>query len=80
MDHSVDDSYTPARIAIRAGSSYADLEDASILNLRGQQKSHCTMQVKIVEMDQPKGWQSYKLGTAFEGEGDENYDPSDPDA
>jgi len=62
-DHSVDDSYTPHRISIRAGSSFADLEE-----------------VKTVELEQPKGWQNFKLGSSTGAEADETIDPTDIDS
>ena len=59
----LDDSYTPSKISLRAGSHFADL-----------------VEVKLIEMDQPRGWQHVKLGLhADAAEGDE-IDPLDPDA
>ncbi|GAA5946439.1 hypothetical protein JCM10213_006570 [Rhodosporidiobolus nylandii] len=44
-DVTLDDSYTPAKVAVRAGSYHGDLQE-----------------VKLVEFQQPKGWQVLKLG------------------
>lgn len=68
VDIGLDDSYTPQKISIRAGTFYGDLQE-----------------VKLVELDQPRGWVHFPLGSAAdapdpaEGEPDEQ-DWSDPEA
>lgn len=37
-------------------------------------------QVKIFELDQPRGWQHFKLGNAADAEEDEAINYADPDA
>ncbi|GAA5988031.1 hypothetical protein JCM11641_002137 [Rhodosporidiobolus odoratus] len=44
-DIGLDDSYTPSKVSVRAGSYHGDLQE-----------------VKVVEFNQPKGWQALKLG------------------
>lgn len=45
-DVALDDSYTPSKISISAGTSLYDLQV-----------------VKTIDLEQPKGWQHFKLGT-----------------
>lgn len=56
-DVHLDDSYTPSKVTISAGSFHHDLQV-----------------IRTVDLDQPRGWQHFKLGS---GE-DEADDPDDP--
>jgi anaphase-promoting complex subunit 10 len=50
--HPIDDSYTPSRISIRAGTYHGDL-----------------VEIKLVELDKPKGWCQFPVGDSFANPG-----------
>jgi len=63
VDVTTDDSYTPQKISLRAGSHIADLQE-----------------IRVIDLDQPRGWQHFKLGNAIDTEDIESIDYDDPDA
>jgi anaphase-promoting complex subunit 10 len=63
VDIGLDDSYTPQKISIRAGTHHADLQE-----------------VKLVELENPRGWCNFPLGSIQEGDEEDERDYSDPEA
>lgn len=63
VDVQHDDSYTPNKIGIRAGTHFGDMQD-----------------VKQISLDQPRGWQHFKLGSQADAASQEEVDWSDPEA
>lgn len=62
IDVQHDDSYTPQKLVLRAGTHFGDLQD-----------------VKTINLDQPRGWQHFKLGNYVDVP-EEDVDWSDPEA
>jgi len=58
LDIGLDDSYTPQKISVRAGSYHGDLQE-----------------VKLLELDNPRGWVHCQLGNLVEGEDEDWTDP-----
>ncbi|KAK9896892.1 anaphase-promoting complex, subunit 10 [Cystobasidium minutum MCA 4210] len=65
VDIGLDDSYTPQKISIRAGTFHGDLQE-----------------VKFVELDNPRGWVHFPLGSLAETDAAnaDELDYTDPEA
>jgi anaphase-promoting complex subunit 10 len=80
VDVTADDSYTPRVVSVRAGTHYGDLQEVSTA-LHDVDIASDNPQIKLIELDQPKGWQHFRLGNSVgEANAEEEFDPRDPDS
>lgn len=83
LSHIKDDSYTPQKLSIKAGTSKQDLTEVRnaslaticVLRRRWLTKICETSQVMMVQFEKPEGWQTIDLRDAIadDAEGDERY-------
>lgn len=81
VDIGLDDSYTPQKISIRAGTFHGDLHEVRYCSFEHFQYLLTSEQVRHVELENPRGWVHLALGSLAENEGNnaDEIDYTDPE-